>query len=245
MEIRFSTEEFEKLKELLLIYEWGQRTLLTKLAIIREDFEHFHEDNPIDYIRGRIKAPESIAEKLNRFGLEITSANARAHIWDIAGIRIICPYARDIYQLAELIRSIPDVEVRQEKDYVKTPKASGYRSYHLLVEIPVFHSGKINSVKIEVQIRTEAMNFWATLEHEARYKYQGHIPEHLSNELVACADQTAELDHKMFLIHENIMGRSNELTPEALDAQNHGLPGRSLRGRELRRSYRSLSRNTK
>jgi len=214
MSIRFSLEEFAKLKELLLIYEWGHRTLLTKLEIIQEDFEHFHNNNPIDHIRGRIKAPESIAEKLHANGFDITAENAQKHIWDIAGVRIICPFARDIYHLVNLLRSMPDIIIREEKDYVKFPKESGYRSYHLTIEIPIFHSNQMENVVIEIQIRTEAMNFWATLEHETRYKYAGDVPQQLSDELVECADKIAELDQRMFLIHENIMGCSNAVTDE-------------------------------
>ena len=245
MSIRFSIEEFAKLKELLLVYEWGYRTLLTKLRIIHEDFENFHEDNPIDYIRGRIKAPERIAEKLQRIGVDITAENAKKYIMDIAGIRIICPFARDIYHLVELLRSMPDIKIRGEKNYVLNPKESGYRSYHLIIETPVFYSGRTVHVVTEVQIRTEAMNFWATLEHEARYKYQSDIPDHLSNELVVCADKIAELDHRMFLIHENIMGRSNEITDEILDDKNLKSVGDRPLRRELRRSYRSFARNLK
>ena len=239
----FSTEEFVKLKELLLIYEWGHRTLMTKLAILHEDFEHFHEDNPIDHIRGRIKAPESIAEKLYNIGQDITAENAKKYIIDIAGIRIICPFARDIYYLVDLVRSMPEVKIKEERDYVSTPKKSGYRSYHVIVEIPVFHSGKIDDVVIEIQIRTEAMNFWATLEHEARYKYESDVPQHLIDELVVCADKIAELDHRMFLIHENIMGRSKEITEEINKKKK---PWRTLshgvRSRGVRRALRSRQR---
>lgn len=245
MSVRFSTEEFAKLKELLLIYEWGHRTLLTKLAIVHEDFKNFHEDNPIDHIRGRIKAPESIAEKLQRLNQDLTVENAKKHIFDIAGVRIICPFARDIYQLIDLIRVMPDVTILEERDYVSKPKKSGYRSYHLIVEISVFHSGKIDQVVIEVQIRTEAMNFWATLEHEARYKYQGEIPQHLSDELVISADKIAELDHRMFLIHENIMGRSNEITAEFQDAKENKKNSQKtpIRTREVRRNFRDNQKN--
>ena len=244
MSIRFSAEEFEKLKELLLIYEWGHRTLLTKLAIVREDFESFHEDNPIDHIRGRIKEPESIAEKLNRLGLDITVQNARTHIFDIAGVRIICPFARDIHYLIGLLRSMPEVIIREERDYISKPKKSGYRSYHLIVEIPVFYSGQTDHVIIEVQIRTEAMNFWATLEHEARYKYQSDIPQHLSDELVVCADKIAELDHRMFLIHENIMGRSDEITDEINKNKKPWKTWRdAARSRDVRRAHRSVQRS--
>jgi len=238
--VRFSSAEFAKLKELLLIYEWGHRTLLTKLTILHEDFENFRDDNPIDHIRGRIKAPERIAEKLQRLGHDITAENAKKYIMDIAGIRIICPFARDIYHLVELMHSMPDIKIHKEKNYVLNPKKSGYRSYHLIIETPVFYSGRTVHVVTEVQIRTEAMNFWATLEHEARYKYQSDIPDHLSNELVVCADKIAELDHRMFLIHENILGRSNEITAEILDDKNSKyILNKPLRGRELRRSYRS------
>ena len=204
MSVRFSVEEFTKLKEMLIVYEWGQRILLTKLDIMCEDFKNFHENNPIENIKGRIKSPESIAQKLQRLNLAITADNARVHLKDIAGIRIICSYAKDIYHLIDLLRSMPDVNILDEKDYVGTPKPSGYRSYHVIMEVPVFYSGKTEYITVEVQIRTEAMNFWSTLEHKARYKYQEHIPQHLCNELVMCADKIAELDHRMYLIHEII-----------------------------------------
>jgi len=204
MSVRFSVEEFAKLKKKLVIYEWGQRTLLTKLSIIHEDLRTFHENNPIEYIKGRIKSPESIAQKLKNMEVDITADNAKKHLRDIAGVRIICPFAKDIYYLVDLLRAIPDVSILEEKDYITKPKPSGYRSYHVIMGIPVFHSGTSEDVIVEVQIRTEAMNFWSTLEHKAKYKYQDHIPEHLGNELVVCAEKIAELDNRMFLIHEII-----------------------------------------
>ena len=206
--MRFCDEEFAKLKKLLPVYEWGQRILLTKLNIIHEDLKNFQNNSSIEYIRNRIKAPESIAQKLHDMGVEITADNAKQHLKDIAGIRIICPFARDIYYLIDLLRSMPDTTILEEKDYVSDPKSSGYRSYHLVMEIPVFYSGKTEHVAVEVQIRTEAMNFWATLEHKARYKYREDIPQHLCDELVVCADKIAELDNRMFLIHENIVDKS-------------------------------------
>ena len=204
MSIRFSENEFEQLKDLLIIYEWGQRILLTKLDIMNEDFKNFQENNPIGYITGRIKSPESIVQKLHKMDVEITAENVKKYLKDVAGIRIICPYAKDIHNLVGLLRSVPDVNILDEKDYVSNPKPSGYRSYHIILEIPVFYSGRTENVVIEVQLRTEAMNFWSTLEHKARYKYQDHIPQHLCDELVICADKIAELDHRMFLIHEII-----------------------------------------
>jgi len=204
MSVRFSEEEFAKLKNLFFIYEWGQRTLLTKLNIMQEDFKNFQENNPIEYITGRIKSPESIAQKLHKMDVDITAENVKRYLKDVAGIRIICPFAKDIHYLVTLLKAMPDVNILDEKDYVTNPKSSGYRSYHVILEIPVFYSGKTENVVIEVQIRTEAMNFWSTLEHKARYKYQDHIPQHLCDELVICADKIAELDNRMFLIHEII-----------------------------------------
>jgi putative GTP pyrophosphokinase len=204
MSVRFSVEEFAELKNLLVVYEWGQKALLSKLNVIYEDFKTFQENNPIENIRGRIKSAESIAQKLHKLNVGVTADNARKHLKDIAGIRIICSYAKDVYQLVDILRSMPDVNILDEKDYIGRPKPSGYRSYHLIVEVPIFYSGKTENVTVEVQIRTEAMNFWSTLEHKARYKYQEHIPQHLGDELVLCANKIAELDERMYLIHEII-----------------------------------------
>jgi putative GTP pyrophosphokinase len=204
MSVRFCDEEFTKLKKLLHIYEWGQRALLTKLGIIHDDLRNFHDNCPIEHITGRIKSAESIAQKLHRLNLPVTVGSAKEHLKDIAGVRIICPFAKDINYLTRLLRSIPDISISDEKDYVNNPKPSGYRSYHVVVEVPVFYSGQTENIPVEVQIRTEAMNFWASLEHKARYKYNEHIPEHLCEELVICAEKIAELDNRMFLVHEII-----------------------------------------
>ena len=199
---KFSDEELARLKDLLLIHEWGQRILLTKLNIIHEDLKNFQGSSPIEYIKGRIKSPESIASKLHRLNVDITTDSARKNLMDIAGIRIICPFAKDIYYLALLLRTMPYGNIVLEKDYVGIPKPSGYRSYHMIIEVPVFYSGRTEKVMVEVQIRTEGMNFWSRLEHKARYKYKDRIPQHLCDELVLCAEKIAELDNQMFLIHE-------------------------------------------
>ena len=204
MTARFNDKEFAKLKNLLAVYEWGLKTLMTKLDIIHEDLKNFRDNGAIDHIRSRIKSTESIAQKLHDMDVEITTDNARKHLRDIAGIRIIAPFARDIYFLADLIRSMPGVTILTEKDFISNPKPSGYRSYHIIAEVPVFFSGKTEDVTVEIQIRTEAMNFWASLEHKARYKYREHVPQHLSDELVIIADKISELDKRMFLIHEII-----------------------------------------
>jgi len=200
----FSDEENKKMQDLLLMYEWGQKLLMTKMQIIFDALNHFQNLYPIEHVKSRIKSIENIAKKLENLKLEITAENAAKHVKDIAGIRIICSYGKDIYHLAELIKTIPDTKVVAEKDYVSKPKDSGYRSFHLILDIPVFYSGKNEVIPVEIQLRTAAMDFWATLEHKVRYKYREHIPKHLCDELIICADKIAELDDRMYLIHEII-----------------------------------------
>jgi len=203
MAARFSEEEFVRINALLLVYGWGHRTLLTKLSIIHEDLISAGKTS-IETIHGRMKAPASIAGKLAKMKVPLTAQSARQYLRDIAGIRVICPFFRDIHYLIDLLRQMPEVKILEEKDYLATPKPSGYRSYHVIMEVPVFYSGKTENIPVEVQIRTQGMDFWATLEHKARYKYAEHVPEHLSAELASCAEKIAELDHRMFTISELI-----------------------------------------
>jgi len=204
MKMCFSNDELSEIKNILPIYEWGQNLLLTKMHIIFDSLKHFQNNNPIEHIKSRIKSPESIVIKLKNLNFEVTAENAKNVLTDIAGIRIICSYAKDIYYLVDILKTIPDTQVLTEKDYVSYPKKSGYRSFHLIMKIPVFYSEKTEEIPIEIQLRTAAMDFWATLEHKVRYKYKEHIPKHLSDELSICASKIAELDNRMFLIHDII-----------------------------------------
>jgi len=204
MSVRFCEDEFEKLKNLLHIYEWGLQTLKTKINIVDEDLKTFQGRDAIDYIASRIKTPQSIGGKLHNMGEPLTAQSALENLFDIAGMRIICPFIDDIHFLVGILRTMPDINILSEKNYVSKPKPSGYRSYHIILEVPVFFNGKTEYVKAEVQIRTEAMNFWSTLEHKVRYKYKGDIPKHLSDELALIANKIDELDNRMFLIHEII-----------------------------------------
>jgi len=205
MTVNFSDSELAKLKkDVLILFEWSQQLVFTKLNIIRQELLHFHDYSPIEHLKGRIKTPEAIAEKLHRLNLEITADNARTHLEDISGLRIICPFSKDIYSLVEILESIPDWKVTKQKDYITNPKPSGYRSFHLIIQLPISYSGNTECVPVEIQIRTAAMDFWASMEHKVRYKYNDHVPRHLSDELVVCADKIAELDERMVLIHEII-----------------------------------------
>jgi len=200
----FDQTEYDKLKQIIYPYEWGMKTLLTKLHIMQENLYKFQDNGAIDHIRSRIKDSKSIAAKLRKLNLALTAENVQNHLQDIAGIRIICPFATDIFFLVEQIRNMPEIQVTTEKDYVSKPKPSGYRSYHIIAQVPVFVGDTLTYVPIEIQLRTEAMNFWSTLEHKARYKYQDHIPDHLSDELSIIAEEIARLDDRMFLVHEII-----------------------------------------
>ena len=166
--------------------------------------------NIIEYSTSRIKTPESIVKKLKRNGYESTIDNMVKYINDIAGIRIICSFTSDIYQIADMISEQRDIKVIAVKDYITFPKASGYKSYHMIVTVPVYLSDRTVDTKVEIQIRTVAMDFWASLEHKIHYKFEGDAPEHIKSELVECAKMVADLDARMLSLNEEILAISRE-----------------------------------
>lgn len=196
-------------KEVTLIYNAALRQMETKMAILNEEFQHVHQYNPIEHIKARMKTPESIVKKLKRYGYESTIDNMIQYINDIAGIRIICSFTSDIYRIAEMIGEQRDIKVISVKDYITYPKASGYKSYHMLVTVPVYLSDRTVDTKVEVQIRTVAMDFWASLEHKIHYKFEGDAPEHIRNELVECAKMVSDLDARMLSLNEEILAISH------------------------------------
>ena len=199
---QFPSAEFVKLKEHLILYECALKNVNTRVDILLKDFAHFQSYNPIEHVKLRLKTPESIADKLHRQGTDITSENALSKLTDIAGLRCICYYAKDIFYMADVLKRQPDIIVRSEKDYVTNPKPSGYRSYHMILDVPIHFTDRTETVPVEIQLRTQAMDFWASLEHKVKYKYRNQMPEHLSSELVQCAEKIAELDQRMYLIQE-------------------------------------------
>ncbi|MGF7057785.1 putative GTP pyrophosphokinase [Brassicibacter mesophilus] len=182
---------------LILIYRFALREVNTKLNILNEEFQFIHSHNPIEHIKSRVKSTDSIIAKLKRKGHEVTFENAKKYIHDIAGIRIICSFTSDIYTIYELIEKQSDVKIIEIKDYIKKPKPNGYQSLHLIVEIPVFLSDRTIPVKVEIQIRTIAMDFWASLEHKIFYKFNKFVPEGITDQLKECADVITHLDYKM------------------------------------------------
>lgn len=197
-------EDVDSWKTVIFLYNAALKEVGTKLEILNDEFQHVHQYNPIEHIKTRIKTPESIVKKLKRYGYETSIENMVKYINDIAGVRLICSFTSDIYRLGEMIGNQSDLKVLSIKDYIKNPKESGYKSYHMLVSIPIFLSDSVVDTKVEIQIRTIAMDFWASLEHKIYYKFEGNAPDYISGELKECAQMVAELDDKMLLLNEAI-----------------------------------------
>ena len=185
-------------------YQAAIREVQTKLEILDDEFQMKHRRNPIHHMQTRMKSIQSMMEKLQRKHETISIASAVTNLTDIAGVRVICSYIQDIYTVADLLTSQDDVKVLRVRDYIKNPKPNGYRSLHLVLEIPVFLSEGRVLVPVEVQIRTIAMDFWASLEHSLRYKAEGQVTEEVSQELLQTASDIAALDQRMQLIHDKV-----------------------------------------
>ena len=203
-------DQVDSWNEVLLIYRSALKEINTKLEILNDEFQHVHRYNPIEHIKSRIKTSESIVKKLKKKGYESTIENMVEYVDDIAGIRIICSFTSDIYHIAEMLVNQNDIKVLEVKDYIKTPKQSGYKSYHMLVSIPIYLSDSVVDTKVEIQIRTIAMDFWASLEHKIHYKFEGNAPEHIQDELVECARMVSDLDTKMQSLNEEVQSLLDE-----------------------------------
>ena len=195
----------ESWTEVILVYNSALKEIGTKLEILNDEFQHVHRYNPIEHIKSRIKSSESIVKKLKRNGYESTIENMVEYVNDIAGIRIICSFTSDIYRIADMIRNQNDIRVLAVKDYIENPKPSGYKSYHMLVTVPIYLSDRIVHAKVEIQIRTVAMDFWASLEHKINYKFEGKVPTYIKEELVECAHMISDLDARMLGLNEQII----------------------------------------
>ncbi len=197
----------DRFQRLLREYEYGMREIETKIAILRDEFTHDHDYNPIEHVTSRVKNPDSIAEKVIRKGIGEPDLDlVRAEITDIAGVRVTCSFVADVYRLFDLLAGQDDITVRTVKDYIAQPKPNGYRSLHAILEIPVFLSTGAVRVPVEVQFRTIAMDFWASLEHKIYYKFDGAVPDHLVASLTDAAVAAAELDDRMAALHRETHG---------------------------------------
>ena len=192
----------------------------TKVEILNDEFQHVHQYNPIEYVKQRIKTPDSIVKKLKRNGYETSIENMVKYVNDVAGIRIVCSFTSDIYMLADMIGRQNDITVVSIKDYIKNPKESGYKSYHMIVTIPIFLSDRCVDTKVEIQIRTLAMDFWANLEHKIYYKFEGNAPEYMSRDLRECSAIVSMLDAKMLSLNEAILEAKRENGDDVREESN-------------------------
>ncbi len=202
-ELRAMRDEFQRF---LLEYQFGLREVETKIGILRDEFQLMHDYNPIEHVSSRVKTADSLIDKLVRRGVDPTFDSIREHITDIAGMRVTTSFVKDAYRLFDLLTQQDDIAVRIVKDYIAEPKPNGYKSLHVIVEVPVFLSTGRVDVAVEVQFRTIAMDFWASLEHKIYYKYDGAVPEGLLSELKDAADSAAALDARMERLHGELHG---------------------------------------
>lgn len=197
-------DQVDQWKSTMFLYRSALKSINTKIEILNNEFIQLYNYNPIEHVTSRLKTPQSIVKKLQNKGKDVTVDNMVEHVSDIAGIRIICSFMSDIYPIADMIAKQADITVLYVKDYIRHPKENGYKSYHMVVTIPVYLSdGKIET-KVEIQIRTIAMDFWASLEHKIAYKFEGNAPDYLEAELKACADMVHMLDAKMYSLNQAI-----------------------------------------
>ena len=198
----------KEFQQVMMMYACAIREVRTKLEVLNDELSVKNQRNPIEMIKSRVKKPMSIVEKLRRRGLEVSLESMTKNLDDVAGVRIICSFLDDIYEVAEMLVRQDDVNVIAVKDYIKNPKPNGYRSYHMIIEVPVFFSDSKKFMRVEVQIRTIAMDFWASLDHQLKYKKAVMDDDGTSShELKECADVIADTDEKMLRIRKRIEGQ--------------------------------------
>ncbi|KKC48736.1 MULTISPECIES: GTP pyrophosphokinase family protein [Paenibacillus] len=212
-------QPFKKLKNditrFMMMYKFALDEMETKIEILKEEFQLLHDYNPIEHTKSRVKSPESIMNKIYRKNCEFSLPAIKEKIQDIAGLRITCSFVSDIYLIHDMLKVQKDLAIVQVKDYIAHPKPNGYQSFHLLIEVPVYMSDRQEKVLVEVQIRTIAMDFWASLEHKLYYKYNKAVPEHLLRELKEAADSAAALDLKMERLHREVQSLQEEEEEES------------------------------
>ncbi|MGI6095274.1 MAG: GTP pyrophosphokinase [Lachnospiraceae bacterium] len=202
-------EDADSWETIMFLYKAALKEICTKIDILNDEFQYVHHYNPIEHVKSRIKTPESIVKKLKKYGYDTSVENMVQHVNDIAGIRIICSFSSDIYRIADMIAKQNDLTVVAVKDYIKSPKESGYKSYHMIVSVPVYLAYTMIDTKVEIQIRTVAQDFWASLEHKIYYKFEKNAPEYIHKELQECARIVAQLDERMLLLNKSIQEIEN------------------------------------
>ncbi len=204
--LKWVKEHSESMTSLMAYYKCAIMEVETKLNVLNEEFSLQHDRNPISTIKTRLKSILSITEKLERNDLELTTKNIEEFLNDVAGIRVICSFTDDVYIIANALLSQDDITLIRKKDYIAHPKENGYRSLHLLVNVPIFLQNEKKIMKVEVQLRTIAMDVWASLEHQLRYKKDYKFTDEMAEELKKCADLSSELDYRMERIRRQVTG---------------------------------------
>ena len=204
--LEWMTERSQPFRELMAYYKCAMMEVETKFNVLNQEFSVQYDRNPIESIRSRIKEPPSILDKLIRNKLPLSIESLEENLSDVAGVRVICSFIEDIYMLAGCLLKQDDVTLIRYKDYIKNPKENGYRSLHLIVQVPIFLAHKKKLMKVEIQLRTIAMDFWASLEHKLKYKKNRPDSELLTQELKECADMSAQLDERMEQIRKSVIG---------------------------------------
>ena len=197
-------KEEKKLEKLILKYSAALKTLETEISILLQDYELENNYNPVEHIKSRLKTYESASKKLISRGYEVTTKNIEEHVHDMVGIRIVCSFLSDVYKIVELIENSDQITVHDKEDYIASPKETGYSSYHLLVYVPVNLLDGVTLVEAEIQVRTIAMDFWASLEHKLSYKFQGKVPKEIKDYLHKCATDIHTLDQKLLNISQKM-----------------------------------------
>lgn len=204
----------KELIRFMMAYKFALDEVNTKIDILKQEFEFIHDYSPIEHVSSRLKTPESILKKVQKKGYGLSLPSIKENVRDIAGIRINCSFISDIYEIKNMLEKQKDIKVIECKDYIKNPKPNGYRSLHLIIEIPIFMSDREEQIYVEIQIRTIAMDFWASLEHKIYYKYNKEIPKSMKDELKEAAESAALLDIKMEKIHKEMNTLKAELGNE-------------------------------
>ncbi|MFE8697476.1 GTP pyrophosphokinase family protein [Cytobacillus sp. FJAT-53684] len=225
-------QQFKTLKtdliRFMMSYKFALAEMNTKIDILKQEFQYIHDYNPIEHVTSRIKSPESILKKVQRKGYEFSLPSIRENIRDIAAIRITCSFISDIYEISHMLQNQKDIEVIACKDYIKNPKPNGYQSLHLILQIPIFMSDREDHIFVEIQIRTIAMDFWASLEHKIYYKYNQEVPQKIRDDLREAAITAAQLDKKMENIHKE-MNAIKGLNREEEDLQELSINNEKFR----------------
>lgn len=222
-------EQLGEFMELMMRYNSAIREVRTKFEILNEELSYRTSRNPIESITSRVKKPLSIVDKLKRLGKPVTLESVSAYLNDVAGIRVVCSFIDDIYKVAQMLADQDDITVVQVKDYIQKPKANGYRSYHMIVEVPVFFSEGKQMMRVEIQLRTVAMDFWASLEHQMKYKKESADRPEIAAELKSCAETIAATDARMLGIRKRIENLEKQPDDAASSAAQPGVKTFSAR----------------